>query len=270
MAEKRMFSKTIVDSDAFLDMPLSSQALYFHLSMRADDDGFLNNARKIQRVIGASDDDLKLLIMKRFIITFGDGILVIKHWRMNNYLRADRHKPTVYQEELAMLDIKDNGSYTIKDAACLPTGIPYDNQCVTQVSIDKISIDKSSKDICPEPKKSPDRKAAINLILNDKSDYPVYQEKIDEWTELFPAVDVIQELRKMKAWLNDNPSRRKTKRGILRFCSSWLSREQDKGGAYRRGREKNDTGRETKPDEKTWSEQARELAEQDAGDFEGF
>lgn len=79
MAERRMFSKTIVDSDAFLDMPLSTQALYFHLSMRADDDGFLNNAKKIQKIIGASDDDLKLLIIKRFVIAFDDGIIVVKH-----------------------------------------------------------------------------------------------------------------------------------------------------------------------------------------------
>ena len=105
-----MFSKTIVDSDAFLDMPLSTQALYFHLSMRADDDGFLNNANKIRRTVGASEDDLKLLIAKKFVIEFEDGIIVIKHWRMNNYLRNDRHKPTVYQEELSMLEIKENGA----------------------------------------------------------------------------------------------------------------------------------------------------------------
>ena len=84
MAERRMFAKTIIDSDAFLDMPLSSQSLYFHLSMRADDDGFINNPRKIQRMIGASDDDLKLLIAKRFIIPFESGIVVIKHWRIHS------------------------------------------------------------------------------------------------------------------------------------------------------------------------------------------
>lgn len=130
---------------------------------------------------------------------------------------------------------------------------------------------KDLKDICPELQEAPDRQPAISLILNDKSDYPVYQEKIDEWTELFPAVDVIQELRKMKAWLNDNPSRRKTKRGILRFCNNWLSREQDKGGSYRKGGNKVDTGAEASGnEEKPWSEQAREIAEQYTGGFEGF
>ena len=87
MAGRRMFSKTVVDSDAFLDMPLSTQALYFHLSMRADDDGFLNNTKRIQRLIGATEDDLKLLIMKRFVIPFEDGVVVIKHWRMTDIHR---------------------------------------------------------------------------------------------------------------------------------------------------------------------------------------
>ena len=92
MAERRMFAKTIIDSDAFLDMPLSAQALYFHLSMRADDDGFINNPKKIQRMVGASDDDCKLLLMKRFIIVFESGVVVIKHWRIHNYIRNDREE----------------------------------------------------------------------------------------------------------------------------------------------------------------------------------
>ena len=90
MAERRMFSKLIIDSDMFLDMPLSTQALYFHLSMRADDDGFVNNPKKIQRMIGCNDDDLKVLITKKFIIPFESGICVIKHWKIHNYIRNDR------------------------------------------------------------------------------------------------------------------------------------------------------------------------------------
>lgn len=115
MAERRMFTQKIIDSDAFLDMPLSTQALYFHLNMRADDDGFVNNPKRIQRTIGASEDDLKLLIAKRFVICFENGVIVIKHWRMHNTLRKDRYNPTQYQEELAMLDIKENKSYTEKN-----------------------------------------------------------------------------------------------------------------------------------------------------------
>ena len=114
MAEKRMFTQKIIDSDAFLDMPLSSQALYFHLNMRADDDGFVNNPKRIQRTIGASEDDLKLLIVKRFVIGFDSGVIVIKHWKMHNTLRKDRYNPTQYQEELQTLEIKENSSYTEK------------------------------------------------------------------------------------------------------------------------------------------------------------
>ena len=142
-----MFAKTIVDCDAFLDMPLSTQALYFHLSMRADDDGFLNNANKIRRTIGASEDDLKLLILKRFVLDFDDGIIVIKHWRMKNYLRSDRYKPTVYQEELAMLDLKENGSYSLKNDVGIPNGYHLETQySIGKDSIDKVSIDKSNTD----------------------------------------------------------------------------------------------------------------------------
>ena len=144
MADKRMFSKQIVDSDAFLEMPLSTQALYFHLSMRADDDGFLNNAAKIRKIIGASEDDLKLLILKKFVIDFDDGIIVIKHWRINNYLRTDRYRETVYLEEKAMLEVNQNGSYSIKKDVGIPGGNQVVYQSDTQYSIDKNSIDKNS------------------------------------------------------------------------------------------------------------------------------
>ena len=103
MAEKRMFTKSIIDSDAFLEMPLSAQALYFHLNMRADDDGFVNNPKRITDYVNASADDLKILLAKRFIIRFDSGVIVIKHWRMHNTLKSDRYHPTDYQDELALL-----------------------------------------------------------------------------------------------------------------------------------------------------------------------
>lgn len=145
MAERRMFAKTIIDSDAFLDMSLSTQALYFHLSMRADDDGFINNPKKIQRMIGCGDDELKILIAKKFIIPFESGVCVIKHWRIHNYIRNDRYKETVYQEEKEALKLKENGAYTVSDF-----GIPSDNQKAyrldTQDRLGKDSIGKVSKD----------------------------------------------------------------------------------------------------------------------------
>ena len=142
MAERRMFAKTIIDSDAFLEMPMSTQALYFHLAMRADDDGFLNNPKKVQRMIGAADDDLRVLISKRFLIPFESGVVVIKHWKIHNYIRNDRYKPTVYQEEKDQLTTKENGAYTLSR----PAGIPSDNQPVyqmeTQVRIGKARTGK--------------------------------------------------------------------------------------------------------------------------------
>lgn len=155
MAEKRMFAKTIIDSDAFLDMPLSTQALYFHLSMRADDDGFLNNPRKISRTIGASEDDLKLLIAKNFIIPFDNGIVVIKHWRIHNYIAKDRYKPTVYEEEMKMLTQKKNGAYTLDDSSyteCIQDVYNSDTQIrLDKNREDKDRLDKSSKDKRKEP-----------------------------------------------------------------------------------------------------------------------
>ena len=119
MAERRMFAKTIIDSDMFLDMPLSTQALYFHLSMRADDDGFINNPRKIQRMIGASDDDLKVLVMKRFILPFDSGVVVIKHWKIHNYIRKDTYTETKYKEEKSTLELDENSAYRIAETSPL-------------------------------------------------------------------------------------------------------------------------------------------------------
>ena len=144
MAERRMFAKTIIDSDAFIDMPLSTQALYFHLSMRADDDGFINNPKRIQRMIGCGDDDMKLLCAKRYILPFDSGVVVIKHWKIHNYIRNDRYKETVYQEEKAQLALKENGAYT----EAVNLGIPSDNQVVyqmdTQVRLGKDRLGQDS------------------------------------------------------------------------------------------------------------------------------
>ena len=122
MASKRMFAKQIIDSDAFLDMSLSTQALYFHLCMRADDDGFVNNPKRIMRLLGSGDDELKLLIAKKFLIPFESGVVVIKHWKIHNYIQTDRYKPTAYQDELKQLGLKDNKAYTLMDTTCIQNG----------------------------------------------------------------------------------------------------------------------------------------------------
>ena len=137
MAERRMFAKTIVLSDEFLDMPLGARCIYMTMGMMADDDGFVNNAKTIIRMTGATEDDLKVLIAKKFIIPFEDGVIVIKHWRINNYLRNDRHVDTKYLEHKASLLIDDKGAYSKpKSGVGIPGGIP--NSGIP--SIDKDSI----------------------------------------------------------------------------------------------------------------------------------
>lgn len=116
MAKKRMFSLLVIDTDTFLDMPLSAQALYFHLCMRADDDGFIGNPKRIMRLINASEDDLKILLAKGFVIKFDEvGVLVVKHWRIHNTIQSDRYTRTIYSDELNRLCINDNKSYALMD-----------------------------------------------------------------------------------------------------------------------------------------------------------
>lgn len=148
MAERRMFAKKITESDSFLDMPSSTQMLYFHLSMNADDDGFVNNPKKIQRMCGASDDDFKLLIAKSLVILFESGIIVIKHWKMHNYIQSDRYRPTDYVDEKSMLGIKKNKAYTLDESKmytkCIQD-VSVGKDSIGKVSIDKNSIVKDSK-----------------------------------------------------------------------------------------------------------------------------
>ena len=134
-----MFSKSVIDSDMFLDMPLSAQALYFHLSMRADDDGFVNNPKKIQRMIGASDDDCKILIAKKFIIPFESGIVVIRHWKIHNYIQKDRYKETVYLDEKSQIATDRTGAYVSEPC---PECIQPVSNLDTQVRLGKDSIGK--------------------------------------------------------------------------------------------------------------------------------
>jgi len=193
MAERRMFTQKIVDSDAFLDMPLSAQCLYFHLNMRADDDGFVNNPKKIQRMLGASDDDLKLLFAKRFILGFASGVIVIKHWRMHNLLRKDRYNPTQYQEEYQMLCLKENGSYTEQGNLLATTWQPNGNQMAPQDRIGKDRLGEGSNrerrftppslqevtDYCNQRGNNVDPERFINFYQS--KDWMVGKNKMKDW-----------------------------------------------------------------------------------------
>ena len=143
MAERRMFAKTIVLSDAFLDMPLGARCLYMTMGMLADDDGFVNAPKSIMRQCGATDDDLKVLIAKKFVLPFESGVIVIKHWRINNYLQKDRVQPTKYIDEMSMLTIDENGAYT---QPCIHGSVYIDKNSIDKNSIDKNSIDKNKKE----------------------------------------------------------------------------------------------------------------------------
>lgn len=140
-----MFAKSIVDSDAFIDMPMSARLLYYDLGMRADDDGFVNSPKKIMRMIGATNDDMNILLMRKFVIAFESGVVVIKHWRIHNYIQSDRYHPTKYAEEKAKLTVKDNGAYTL-DTKCIQPVSNMDTEVrLGKVSQDKVSLNSGDK-----------------------------------------------------------------------------------------------------------------------------
>jgi hypothetical protein len=205
MAGKRMFTDKITNSDAFLDMPLSTQALYFHLNMMADDDGFVNGPKRIARNIGSSEDELKLLIMKRFIIAFETGVIVIKHWRMHNWIRKDRHTNTVYQEELKLLGIKDNGVYTLKKSTALGENEQKEIECQTNVSqmsdgmahsIDQYSVDQSSVDKSNKGRFTPPTHAELSAFIAENG----YSVNPDRFLNFYESKGWLVGKTKMKDW----------------------------------------------------------------------
>jgi uncharacterized phage protein (TIGR02220 family) len=202
MAKKRMVSNQIVDSDAFLDMPLSAQALYLHLLVRADDEGFTNGVRKVMRMTRAGDDDLKVLIGKKFVIMFESGVMVIKHWLIHNTIRHDRVIPTAHQEEKKQLAIKDNNSYTKVTEQLSGSSQAGDRLGLEENSIEEGSIEepiveqpaypyqkiitylnqKTGTHYKATSRKSRDLiKARYNEGFNEKDFYTVIDKKYDEW-----------------------------------------------------------------------------------------
>mgnify|MGYP001008931975 CR=1 FL=1 len=165
MAQRRMFSRKITETDRFLEMPLSSQALYFHLNMGADDEGFIDKAKTTQRTIGASDDDMKLLIAKGFLIPFDSGVVVIRHWRIHNYIRSDRFQSTLHQDEKTQLEYDHSKTAMLKP---LENVIPNGYQMDTQDRVSKVSLDKDSLTTYP---KEPDNIPYKEIIdyLNSKT-----------------------------------------------------------------------------------------------------
>lgn len=221
MAERRMFAKTIIDSDSFLDMPLSAQALYFHLSMRADDDGFINNPRKIQRMISATDDDMKLLIAKQFVIPFDSGIVVIKHWKIHNYIRSDRYKPTIYQDEKAQIQVDNDSMYTIG----IPSGSRVVSQMDTQARLGKVSIGKDNTPPTPS-KGANDKKEQEQRFCKFWEAYPkktAKQNAYKAWQKLSPDDELtvriliaLEQHKKSAQWQRDNGQ-------YIPYPATWLN-----------------------------------------------
>lgn len=178
MAERRMFAKSIIDSDSFIDMPTSSRLLYYDLSMRADDDGFVNSPKKIMRMTGASDDDLKLLVAKKFLIPFESGVVVIKHWKIHNYIQKDRYKETLHLEEKALLSTLENKEYSL-DTQCIQSGYSSD----TQVRLGKVSIGKDSG----------------SIVEDDDNHHQNTKSYIQKYLKAFPTCSSL-EIEKLISW----------------------------------------------------------------------
>lgn len=225
MAERRMFAKTIIDSDAFLDMPTSARLLYYDLGMRADDDGFVNSPKKIMRMIGATQDDLSILALRKFIIPFENGIVVIKHWKIHNYIRKDTYSETKYLEQKERLELDENNSYRIKSDTCdVSVDEPSTQDRLGKDRLDKVSIDIPASEV--ETSSADTAKASKhkygeykNVLLKDE-ELQTLKEEYRNWEELIKYLDEYIEMKGYKAkshylairkWVVDAVSKNKPK-----------------------------------------------------------
>lgn len=192
MAERRMFAKTIIDSDIFLDMPISARLLYYDLAMRADDDGFVNSPKKIMKFVGASVDDINILISRKFIIPFESGVVVIKHWRIHNYIRKDTYKETMCKEEKSLLKVDENNSYILEKLPLVNEPSTNRQRVVNEPSTqDRLGKDSIVKDrlYIGEPQKSAPKKPKHkygeykNVLLSDEDLDKLKNEFPNDWEE---------------------------------------------------------------------------------------
>lgn len=279
MANRRMFSARVTESTRFIKMPVSSQNLYFHLGMNADDDGVVE-AYPVMCMIGATEDDLRILVGKQFATVLNeDYVTFLNDWTENNNIRADRKVDSIYRDLLLQIvpdaQVKEAKStyYSRVKEICQTNDRQVEDICQQNDGIgkDRLGKDRAGKDsniICSEPDKSAPNQSGILIILNDKSYYDVPLEKITMWEATYPAVDVEQELRKMGAWCDSNPTRRKTKRGIEKFINNWLSRTQDSGGSKGLKGVKETGGNNTYDSDASWERLRRTVAETECS-FDG-
>lgn len=184
MAERRMFAKSIIDSDNFLEMPQTTQNLYFHLSMRADDDGFINNPKSIMRTVGCSNDDMKVLISRQFIIPFESGVVVVKHWRVHNYIQKDRYKETVFFDEKNLLEVDKNNIYQTLDTDCIQNVSIMDTQ--DRLGKDRLGKDRLESEGAKLPTPNPSRHKYgeyKNVLFSDDEFEKLKTEFPNDWNE---------------------------------------------------------------------------------------
>ena len=220
MAERRMFAKTIVLSDAFLDMPLSARCLYFTLGMLADDDGFVNSPKSIMRQAGASTDDLNLLMAKRFTLAFDSGVIVIKHWRIHNYIQKDRYKESKYMEEKATLMIDQNGAYTecIQDVSTLDTQVRLGKD-----SLGKASVGEVIEEAAP-PKATRHKYGMYENVLLTDEDFQKLQEE-------FPH-DYSERIERLSEYIASTGKKYKSHLATIR---AWARKDTVQRPANRKG-----------------------------------
>lgn len=194
MAERRMFAKTIIDSDAFLEMPTTSQLLYFHLAMRADDDGFVNKPKSLMRMVGCKDDDLKLLFVKKFLIPFESGVVVIKHWKIHNYIRKDTYTETKYKEEKSTLELDENSAYRLAESSPLQlrdesVTSPSTQDRLGKVSTGKDSVGEDIEEVKP-PKPTRHKYGYYEQVLLTDEDYQKLKEEFPhDYSERIARLD---------------------------------------------------------------------------------
>lgn len=257
MANKRMFNLSVIDTDAFLEMPLSTQALYFHLNMRADDDGFVGNPKIICRTVGASEDDLKLLIAKRFILIFEDGVIVIKHWRMHNTLSVNRYKETNFIEDKALLKVKDNKAYTlgagkpIDDTRLIEMGkrqvdeqktnkrrtkdkqktstdkIRIDKNSIEEISIDKNRVEEDSiEENSIEEVKASKKPAPVKHKYGEYNNVLLTDEELEKLKAEYP--DYLQKIENLSNYIASKGNKYKSHYATIR---NWARKDAEQGKA---------------------------------------
>lgn len=224
-----MFAKTIIDSDAFLDMPVTSQLLYFHLSMRADDDGFVNKPKSVMRMVGCKEDDLKLLFVKKFLIPFDSGVVVIKHWKIHNYIRKDTYTETKYKEEKSALELDENSAYRLS----VTNPLQLRDESVTGTSTqdrlgkvrsgkDRLNIEEEAPEAAPPKPKRHKYGAYQNVLLSDeeyeklRNEFPHdYSERIERLSEYIASTGKTYKnhLATIRSWARKDADKRKTENG---------------------------------------------------------